>query len=138
MGGSSSSSSSNKTNYTTTSTSGTVANEGDNNGVQLAGVNGSTITLTDHGAVNKALAAMFDVTDEAFDFGEGVLETHENIFDKALSFTQSASDAALDVAKNLSLDSDAATARDANKNMMYSTVAIAVALGLGIAMTRGK
>ncbi|WP_406733432.1 hypothetical protein RJD39_04710 [Vibrio scophthalmi] len=142
MGGSSKSSSSNTTNYTTTSTSGTVASDGDNNGVQIAGVNGSSITVTDHGAVNAALAGMFDVTDEALDFGEGVLKTHESIFDKALGFgkeamqaAQGATDSALDVAKNLSLDSDAATARDANKNMMYTAVAMAVALAL---LARGK
>lgn len=148
MGGSSKSSSASTTNYTTTNTSGTAAASGDNNGTMISGVSGSNITVTDHGAVNKALNEMFKVTDEALDFGSDALGVNEavtkaalsnsqSIFDKAISFgkeamqsAQGATDSALDVAKNLSLDSDAATARDTNKNMMYSVVAIAVAVGI--------
>lgn len=139
MGGKSSSKSTTNNTYTTTNVSGTSAASGDNNGLQLSGVNKSTInaTITDHGAVNKALTEMFNVTDEALDFGgealdfgEVALTKNENIIDKALNFASKASNGALDVAKNLSLDSDAATARETNKNMMYTTVAIAVALGI--------
>ncbi|NOI13806.1 hypothetical protein [Vibrio hepatarius] len=132
MGGKSSSKSTTNNTYTTTNVSGTSAASGDNNGLQLSGVNNSTInaTITDHGAVNKALTEMFNVTDEALDFGEVALTKNENIIDKALNFASKASNGALDVAKNLSLDSDAATARETNKNMMYTTVAIAVALGI--------
>lgn len=136
MGGKSSSKSSSTNNYTTTSTSGTVASEGDNNGVMIAGVNDSTITVTDHGAVKAALEEISKVTDSAFDFGSNAIKANENVLDKAFAFTQTASDAALDVAKNLSLDSDAATARDANRNMMLTAVAMAVALGV-IAMKKG-
>lgn len=130
MGGKSSSKSTTNNTYTTTNVSGTAAASGDNNGTMLSGVNNSNITLTDHGAVNKALTEMFNVTDEALDFGEVALTKNENIIDKALNFASKASNGALDVAKNLSLDSDAATARETNKNMMYTTVAIAVALGI--------
>lgn len=132
MGGKSSSKSTTNNTYTTTNVSGTSAASGDNNGLQLSGVNNSTInaTITDHGAVNKALTEMFNVTDEALDFGEVALTKNESIIDKALNFASKASNGALDVAKNLSLDSDAATARETNKNMMYTTVAIAVALGI--------
>ncbi|MFW7525310.1 hypothetical protein ACODM8_14405 [Vibrio ostreicida] len=137
MGSKSSSSSSTNNHYTTTNTSGTAATSGDNHGTMLSGVNGSTITLTDHGSVNQALAQMYNVTDEALDFGDNTIKSHENVLDKALKFgkeamqtAQGATDSALDVAKNLSLDSDAATARDTNKNMMYTTVAIAVALAV--------
>ncbi len=130
MGGSSKSDSSNTNNYTTTSTSGTAAASGDNTGTMISGVNGSTITVTDNGAVNAALSAMFNVTDEALDFGSSALQSNENVIDKALNFVQGATSSALDVAKNLSLDSDAATARETNKNMMYTTIAIAVALGI--------
>lgn len=132
MGGKSSSNSTTNNKYVTTNVSGTSAASGDNNGLQLSGVNNSTIkaTMTDHGAVNKALTEMFNVTDEALDFGEVALTKNENIIDKALNFASKASNGALDVAKNLSLDSDAATARETNKNMMYTTVAIAVALGI--------
>lgn len=166
MGGSSKSSSASTTNYTTTNTSGTAAASGDNNGTMISGVSGSNITVTDHGAVNKALNEMFKVTDEALDFGSDALGANEavtkaaiasgqtsltksldfadditrqfgGVLDKALSFgkeamksAEGATDSALDVAKNLSLDSDAATARDTNKNMMYSVVAIAIAAGI--------
>lgn len=154
MGGSSSSSSSTTNNYTTSNTSGTAAASGDNLGNMISGVTDSNITVTDGGAVNKALEMMFKNSDSAFDFGNKALQVNEAVtkaamnhsgtsLDKALDFgrdaleaAQGATDSALDVAKNLSLDSDAATARDTNKNMMYTTIAIAVALGI-VAM-KGK
>lgn len=139
MGGKSSSSSN-----TTTSTSTVTTNEshsaafnGDMSGHVISGAKDSTITLTDHGAVNKALEEIAKVTDSAFDFGTNAIQSNENVLDKAFEFASGASNSALDVAKNLSLDSDAATARDANKNMMFSVVAIAVAVGL-VAMKKGS
>lgn len=139
MGGKSSSSSNTTTNTSTTTNneSHSAAFNGDMSGHLISGNKNSTINVTDHGAVNKALAEMFNVTDSALDFGSDAIKSNESVLDKALNFGkealqsgQRATDSALDVAKNLSLDSDAATARDANKNMMYSVVAIAVALGI--------
>ncbi|MCC5516668.1 hypothetical protein BCT65_006275 [Vibrio splendidus] len=141
MGGSSKSSNSTTNNTTTNNESNSAAFNGDMSGHVMSGIKDSTINMTDGGAVNKALEAMFENSKEAFSFGEEALnvneavtkaaiDSNENVFDKALTFTQSASDMALGVAKNLSLDSDAATARDANKNMMYTTVAIAVAVAI--------
>lgn len=141
MGGSSKSSNSTTNNTTTNNESNSAAFNGDMSGHVMSGIKHSTINMTDGGAVNKALEAMFENSKEAFSFGEEALnvneavtkaaiDSNENVFDKALTFTQSASDMALGVAKNLSLDSDAATARDANKNMMYTTVAIAVAVAI--------
>lgn len=141
MGGSSKSSNSTTNNTTTNNKSNSAAFNGDMSGHVMSGIENSTINMTDGGAVNKALDAMFENSKEAFSFGKealdvnesvtkAALDSNESVFDKALTFTQSASDAALGVAKNLSLDSDAATARDANKNMMYTTVAIAVAVAI--------
>ncbi|MCG9576419.1 hypothetical protein L1D14_09225 [Vibrio tubiashii] len=139
MGGSSSSASNTTTNTSTTTNneSHSAAFNGDMSGHVISGTKNSTITLTDHGAVNKALTEIAKVTDSAFDFGSDALKSNENVLDKAFSFgkqamqsAQGATDSALDVAKNLSLDSDAATARETNKNMMYTTIAIAVALGI--------
>ncbi|MEZ8794815.1 hypothetical protein AB6D86_23395 [Vibrio splendidus] len=141
MGGKSKSSNVTTNTTTTSNESNSAAFNGDMSGHVMSGIKDSTINMTDGGAVNKALEAMFENSKEAFSFGEEALNVNEavtkaaidsnkNVFDKALTFTQSASDMALGVAKNLSLDSDAATARDANKNMMYTTVAIAVAVAI--------
>ncbi|MCC4787506.1 hypothetical protein AB6E39_05890 [Vibrio splendidus] len=141
MGGKSKSSNVTTNTTTTSNESNSAAFNGDMSGHVMSGIKHSTINMTDGGAVNKALEAMFENSKEAFSFGEEALnvneavtkaaiDSNENVFDKALTFTQSASDMALGVAKNLSLDSDAATARDANKNMMYTTVAIAVAVAI--------
>ncbi|MDC5840190.1 hypothetical protein OPW33_24280 [Vibrio europaeus] len=139
MGGSSSSASNTTTNTSTTTNneSHSAAFNGDMSGHVISGAKNSTITLTDHGSVNKALEEIAKVTDSAFDFGTNAMKNHQNIFGQALEFASGASDSALDVAKNLSLDSDAATARDANKNMMFTAVAMAVAFGL-FAMKKGK
>lgn len=148
MGGSSKSSNSTTNNTTTNNKSNSAAFNGDMSGHVMSGIENSTINMTDGGAVNKALEAMFENSKEAFSFGEEALNVNEavtkaainsstNVFEDALNFgreamqsAESATDSALGVAKNLSLDSDAATARDANKNMMYTTVAIAVAVAI--------
>lgn len=139
MGGKSSSSSNTTTNTSTVTTnkSNSAAFNGDMSGHVISGAENSTITLTDNGAVKAALAEIANVTDDAFDFGTNAIKSNENVLSKALQFASGASQSALDVAKNLSLDSDAATARDANKNMMYTGVAMAVVLGL-IAMKKGS
>lgn len=63
MGGKSSSSS----NTTTTNTSGSVAAQGDNNGVMISGVNDSTIdlTLSDYGAIEGALGLAEEVISQS-------------------------------------------------------------------------
>lgn len=127
MGGSSSSSNANQTTTVTENTSNSAAFNGDNSGHVLSDVSGSTINVMDGGAVNKALESMYENNKEAFSFGKEALAVNEAVTKAAMEFSQSASDMALGVAKNLSLDSDAATARDANKNMMYTAVAVAVA-----------
>ena len=73
MGKGGSSSSSNTTQ--TTNVSGTNAVSGDNLGVLLSGVNGSTVnvTATDHGAVKSSL-----------EFGRDALKSNEHAVDKAL------------------------------------------------------
>lgn len=192
MGGSSKSSNATTNNTSTTTVTNNKSNSaafnGDMSGHVLSGIENSTINMTDGGAVNKALEAMFENSKEAFSFGEEALDINEAVSKAALSSNQStaykamssnqstaykamnsnqaitnkalnfadgvmgdfsgvldeafrfgreamnsaetATDSALGVAKNLSLDSDAATARDANKNMMYTTVAIAVAVAI--------
>lgn len=127
MGGSSSSSNASSTTTVTENTSNSAAFNGDNSGHVLSDVSGSTINVMDGGAVNKALESMYENNKEAFSFGKEALAVNEAVTKAAMEFSQSASDMALGVAKNLSLDSDAATARDANKNMMYTAVAVAVA-----------
>ncbi|EKO3452641.1 hypothetical protein NTE27_003335 [Vibrio fluvialis] len=138
MGGSSSSANQTSTTTITRNQSNSAAFNGDMSGHVITGNEGTTVNLLDGGAVNKALDSMYQNSLEAFSFGKEALAVNEavskaamtnnsGVIDKAFEFAQSASDAALGVAKNLSLDSDAATARDANKNMMYTAVAIAVA-----------
>ncbi len=177
MGGKSQSSNVTTNTTTTTNESNSAAFNGDMSGHVMSGIKHSTINMTDGGAVNKALEAMFQNSKEAFSFGEEALDINEAVSKAALSSNQStaykamssnqaitnkaisfadgvigdfsgvldeafkfgreamtsaetATDSALGVAKNLSLDSDAATARDANKNMMYTSVAIAVAVAI--------
>ena len=66
MGGKSKSSNSSSSN--TTSTNGTVAAQGDNNGVQLSGVTGNVnLTNTDHGAVTASLDFAGKVADNLQD-----------------------------------------------------------------------
>lgn len=166
MGGKSQSSNVTTNTTTTSNESNSAAFNGDMSGHVMSGIKHSTINMTDGGAVNKALEAMFQNSKEAFSFGEEALDINEAVSkaaissnlsttNKALSFAdgvmgdfsgvldeafkfgreamtsaETATDSALGVAKNLSLDSDAATARDANKNMMYTSVAIAVAVAI--------
>ncbi|MCF7355078.1 hypothetical protein [Vibrio phage vB_VruC_PG21] len=157
MGGSSSSANKSSTSTTTVNKNTSVGLNDELNGNFVQGLENSTVNITDGGAVNKALEAIAMNNKEAFSFGgealgvneavtKAALSTSENYLDSALNFgsqslgdildfgrdaitaSEVATGSALDVAKNLSLDSDAATARDTNKNMMYSTLAIAVAL----------
>lgn len=96
MGGSKS-----KSNQSTTNVSGQNAIQGDNLGIAISGVNGSTInaTMTDHGAVEaaselamSALANNTKTTDRAFDFGDKAL-------DRSLDFGETALEANTDIAK---------------------------------------
>ncbi|MDE1323864.1 hypothetical protein L9W97_01855 [Vibrio aestuarianus] len=153
MGGSSSSSNATSSTTITKNQSNSAAFNGDMSGHVISGIEGSTINVTDGGAVNKALESMYQSSKEAFSFGKeaisvneavskAAMSTTESALDKALKFgsqamqsAQSATDSALGVAKNLSLDSDAATARETNRNMMYTAVAVAVA---GVVMAMKK
>lgn len=146
MGGSSSSANQSSTETTTVNKNTSVGLNDELNGNFVQGLENSTVNITDGGAVNKALESIVQNSKEAFSFGGEALSVNEAVTKAAMESTgdylQSALDfgrdaitasevatgSALDVAKNLSLDSDAATARDTNKNMMYSTLAIAVAL----------
>ncbi|KJY93965.1 hypothetical protein TW84_01590 [Vibrio neptunius] len=80
MGKGGSSSSSNTTQ--TTNVSGTNAVSGDNLGVLLSGVNGSTVnvTATDHGAVKAAS----NMAESSLDFGRDALKSNENAVHEAL------------------------------------------------------
>ncbi|ARC91221.1 hypothetical protein B6A42_02370 [Vibrio coralliilyticus] len=82
MGKGGSSSSSNTTQ--TTNVSGTNAVSGDNLGVLLSGVNGSTVnvhaTTTDHGAVKAAS----DMAESSLEFGRDALKSNENAVHEAL------------------------------------------------------
>lgn len=79
MGGSSKSSNTTAntttTNTTSTNTQGTVGISGDNEGVALSGINGSTlnITATDHGAIQKAAdIAELSIKSNSNNFQEGL------------------------------------------------------------------
>lgn len=83
---------------------------------------------TNESISRAALSTSENYLDSALNFGSKSLGDILDFGRDAITASEVATSSALDVAKNLSLDSDAATARDTNKNMMYSVVAIAVAL----------
>lgn len=113
MGKGGSSSSSNTTQNT--NVNGTNAVSGDNLGVLVSGVNGSTInvTATDHGAVKaaahlseKALAANQESVREAFSFGEKSLDKAFDFGEKSLDAVSSNSKNAIDAVKTMATQSN--------------------------------
>ncbi|MDF2185460.1 hypothetical protein O1O06_11870 [Grimontia hollisae] len=145
MGGKSSSS--NTTHTTNVVTSGQSHVDGDNTGVILSGVNNSRVSLsvTDHGAVSAALKAMSETAADAFGLGRDAIESNEavsklaigemsdlsqDIVNKALVSAEGATSAALDVAKNLTLSSDAGSAQQMTKYVALSLAAVGVAAAL--------
>lgn len=143
MGGSSKSTNNTTTNTTTVNESNSAAFNGDMSGHVISGVKNSTITVTDGGAVNAALKAVYDNNKEAFSFGKEALDINEavsraaidksyGVASQAMTFSDNATKMALDVASNLSLDSDAATARETSKYMMYTAVALAVGFAVAV------
>ncbi|RQW61032.1 hypothetical protein [Vibrio viridaestus] len=144
MGGKSSSSNSTTTNYKTTS--GSVGIDGDNNGYVLAGVENSSVkvNVTDGGSVKAALAAMTDANSNVTsmaktmvaantDVSKYAIDASSDLGTKALVNAQQATTDAMDIMKNLSLNSDAGTAQEMTKYFMFGAVAIAVAVAV-----RGK
>ncbi|MBF4449046.1 hypothetical protein ERJ76_25925, partial [Vibrio anguillarum] len=130
MGGKSSSS--NQTNNTTITENTQLSNafNADMNGVLLSGIEGSTVNVTDGGAVKAALAAMTGASDAAI---KGMVSANANNNDlskyvvgqntslaellgtKALVNAQSATTDAMDIMKTLSTQSDAGTAQQLTK-----------------------
>ncbi|WP_418113831.1 hypothetical protein RJD40_01630 [Vibrio scophthalmi] len=107
MGGDSASS--NTTNNTTTNTSGSVASQGDNNGAQISGVNGSNIevNMSDHGAVEGSLDLAGDVVgsmesvannaiDKNNDLLENVLDNNSGLIEDVLDNNNDMFEGALD------------------------------------------
>ncbi|MBF4221934.1 hypothetical protein EAY71_17080 [Vibrio anguillarum] len=143
MGGKSSSS--NQTNNTTITENTQLSNafNADMNGVLLSGIEGSTVNVTDGGAVKAALAAMTGASDAAI---KGMVSANANNNDlskyvvgqntslaellgtKALVNAQSATTDAMDIMKTLSTQSDAGTAQQLTKYFMIGAVALGVAM----------
>ncbi|MBF4254534.1 hypothetical protein EA007_27325, partial [Vibrio anguillarum] len=115
----------------------------DMNGVLLSGIEGSTVNVTDGGAVKAALAAMTGASDAAI---KGMVSANANNNDlskyvvgqntslaellgtKALVNAQSATTDAMDIMKTLSTQSDAGTAQQLTKYFMIGAVALGVAM----------
>ncbi|AMO56628.1 hypothetical protein [Endozoicomonas montiporae] len=109
-GGSSSSRSSNTTNNTNSQ----VSLAGDNEGLILSNVSGSTISITDHNAINEAMRLAGDVIDQSgenlrttnaliehntgqvFDFADDVLAANTRSTDKAFDFASKNTNTAFD------------------------------------------
>lgn len=143
MGGKSSSS--NQTSNTTITENTQLSNafNADMNGVLLSGIEGSTVNVTDGGAVKAALAAMTGASDAAI---KGMVSANANNNDlskyvvgqntslaellgtKALVNAQSATTDAMDIMKTLSTQSDAGTAQQLTKYFMIGAVALGVAM----------
>ncbi|CZF79463.1 hypothetical protein [Grimontia marina] len=143
MGGKSSSSNTTTNTTTTTNLNSSVGIQGANNGVVLSGVTDSTIhaTMTDHGAVSAALQAMSKSSSEALESNEAVSrlaisemgDLSRDVVSQSLTASAGATSAALDVAKNLSLSSEAGSAQTMTKYVALSLAAVGVAVAL-----RGK
>ncbi|PTC01844.1 chemotaxis protein, partial [Vibrio mediterranei] len=80
MGGSSSS----RNSTSTKNTSSQNAISGDNLGVALSGIEGSTInaTVTDHGSVGKSFDFAGDALDESYEFAKGAMSESLNLVDQ--------------------------------------------------------
>ncbi|ASF93716.1 putative uncharacterized protein [Vibrio anguillarum] len=143
MGGKSSSS--NQTNNTTITENTQLSNafNADMNGVLLSGIEGSTVNVTDGGAVKAALAAMTGASDAAIkvmvsanannnDLSKYVVGQNTSLAEllgtKALVNAQSATTDAMDIMKTLSTQSDAGTAQQLTKYFMIGAVALGVAM----------
>ncbi|NGZ66312.1 hypothetical protein G6Z92_04830 [Vibrio aestuarianus subsp. cardii] len=143
MGGKSSSS--NQTTNTTITENTQLSNafNADMNGVLLSGIEGSTVNVTDGGAVKAALAAMTGASDAAIkgmvsanasnnDLSKFVVGQNTNLAEllgtKALVNAQSATTDAMDIMKTLSTQSDAGTAQQMTKYFMIGAVALGVAM----------
>ncbi|WIE05917.1 hypothetical protein [Vibrio fluvialis] len=134
MGGKSSSS--NQTTNTTITENSQLSNafNADMNGTLVSGIEGSTINVTDGGAVNAALKAMTDGSKNAID---AMLENTKYSTDlskvlgvNALNNAQSATTDAMDIMKSLASQSDAGTAQEMTKYFMLAAVAVAVAFAV--------
>lgn len=154
MGGKSSSS--NQTSNTTITENTQLSNafNADMNGVLLSGIEGSTVNVTDGGAVKAALAAMTGASDAAIkgmvsanasnnDLSKFVVNESTDVSKfvvgqntelakllgtKALVNAQSATTDAMDIMKTLSTQSDAGTAQQLTKYFMIGAVALGVAM----------
>lgn len=124
MGGKSSSS--NKTSTTNQTVSGSVGIDGDNTGYVVSGVRDSQITVTDGGSVQAALEVMTKANDN-------VTSMAKDMTTQALVTAQEATTGAMDVMKNLSMQSDSGTVQEVSKYFMYGAVALSVAYAV-----RGK
>lgn len=134
MGGKSSSS--NQTTNTTITENSQLSNafNADMNGTLVSGIEGSTINVTDGGAVNAALKVMTEGSKNAID---AMLESSKYSTDlskvlgvNALNNAQSATTDAMDIMKSLASQSDAGTAQEMTKYFMLAAVAVAVAFAV--------
>ncbi|CAK1846582.1 Chemotaxis protein [Vibrio crassostreae] len=156
MGGSSKSS--NQTNNTTNTSNKNTSNafNADQNGTVISGVEHSNITVTDGGAVKAALAAMTDASENITknsqyaiahngEIGKYAIAHNSEVSKVAINQStdlakalgthalvnaQSTSKDAMDIMKNLSLQSDAGTAQQVTKYFMFGAVALSVAVAL--------
>ncbi|SBO09483.1 hypothetical protein VME0621_01582 [Vibrio mediterranei] len=94
MGGSSSS----RNSTSTKNTSSQNAISGDNLGVALSGIEGSTInaTVTDHGSVGKSFDFAGDALDESYEFAKGAMSESLNLVDQNTENSMKFASGALD------------------------------------------
>ncbi|MCD9211407.1 hypothetical protein [Vibrio cholerae] len=145
MGGKSSSSNQTTTINETNSTQLTNAFNADMNGTVISGIENSTISVTDGGSVQAALKAMTDASKLSIesalsqqkvgaDLSKYVVGQNTDLAKslgvQALVNAQSATTDAMDIMKNLSLNSDAGTAQQMTKYFMLAAVAVAVAVAI--------
>ncbi|HFG1968640.1 TPA: hypothetical protein ACGF6M_001907 [Vibrio cholerae] len=145
MGGKSSSSNQTTTINETNSTQLTNAFNADMNGTVISGIENSTISVTDGGSVQAALKAMTDASKLSIesalsqqkvgaDLSKYVVGQNTDLAKslgvQALVNAQSATTDAMDIMKNLSLNSDAGTAQQMTKYFMFAAVAVAVAVAI--------
>lgn len=134
MGGKSSSSSNTTTTTNTKNTSLSNAFNADMNGTLVSGIENSTVNVTDGGAVKAALEQMQKASQAAID---GAVNANKNSNDLAkavatgaLNNAQGATKDAMDIMKNLSLNSDAGTAQQVTKYFMLGAVGLAIAIAI--------
>lgn len=145
MGGKSQSSNQTTTINETNSTQLTNAFNADMNGTVISGIENSTISVTDGGSVQAALKAMTDASKLSIesalsqqkvgaDLSKYVVGQNTDLAKslgvQALVNAQSATTDAMDIMKNLSLNSDAGTAQQVTKYFMWGMVAVAVSMAV--------